>query len=158
MTKLVELDSIDRALLGLLQLDATLSIQALAERVGLSNNPCWRRIKRLEEGGVIMARVAVVNPASLGLNTIVFVGIRIDSHSDEWLQQFAETVGQISEIVECHRMTGETDYLLKVLVRDLPHYDMVYQKLIKLVPGLIDVSSHFSMEQLKNASALPMTN
>ncbi len=154
MKEMAEIDAIDKQIIELLQLDATLSVQSIGEQVGLSNNPCWRRIKRLEESGVIQGRVAVVNPGAFGLQTTVFVSIRIDAHSHDWLDLFANSIESINEIIECHRMTGETDYLLKVLVRDLPHYDEVYQRLIKSVPGLVDVSSHFSMEQLKKVAVI----
>ena len=151
----IEIDAIDKRLIELLQQDATQSVQALSEQVGLSNNPCWRRIKRLEEVGVILGRVAVVDPAVLGLSTTVYVQIKIKSHSQDWLENFSKALAKIPEIVECHRMAGETDYLLKVLVRDLPHYDDVYQRFISLVPGLESVSSNFSMEQLKQSSVVP---
>ena len=146
---MVELDDIDRNILGILQRDSTVSVQDIAGQVGLTNNPCWRRIKRLEEQGIIERRVAVINPRALGLGITAFVTIRIDSHNQEWLVSFDDCIDKIPEIIECHRMTGDVDYLLKVLVRDLEHYDQVYQNLITRVPGLKDVSSTFSMEQLK---------
>jgi len=152
--KIVELDSIDNNIIRILQLDSTQSIQAISEQVGLSNNPCWRRIKRLESEGVIERRVAVINPQRIGLGTTAFVTIRIDSHNKDWLEKFAACVAQISEIIECHRMTGDVDYLLKVIVRDLVHYDEVYQRLIAMVPGLTDVNSTFSMEQLKTGTVI----
>lgn len=156
--KIIELDSIDKNIIELLQRDATLSVTAVAEQVGLSNNPCWRRIKRLEAEGVIVGRVAVIDPRVLGLHTTVFVSIRIDSHSEDWLREFSRSLRTIPEIIECHRMTGDVDYLLKVLVKDLPHYDAVYQRLIKSVPGLVDVSSNFSMEQLKKNAPIHFPN
>ena len=150
----MKLDNIDRKILGILQRDATTSVQEVAGQVGLTNNPCWRRIKRLEEQGIIEQRVAVVNPKAIGLGITAFVTIRIDTHNREWLALFAACIEKIPEIVECHRMTGDVDYLLKVLIRDLEHYDNVYQKLIASVPGLSDVSSTFSMEQLKRGAVI----
>ena len=150
----MEFDNIDRKIIGILQLDATRSIQDIADLVGLSNNPCWRRIKRLEESGVIERRVALINPQVIGLGITSFVSIRIDSHNASWLENFASAIEQVAEVVECHRMTGDVDYLLKVIVRDLEHYDAVYQNLIKRVPGLTDVSSTFSMEQLKQGAVI----
>ncbi len=150
----MELDNIDQKILRLLQNDATISVQDIAAEVGLTNNPCWRRIKRLEEQGVIEKRVAVVNPKSIGLAITAFVTIKIDHHSGEWLASFANCIDAIPEIVECHRMTGDVDYLLKVLIRDLEHYDKVYQSLIARVPGLKDVSSTFSMERLKQSTVV----
>ena len=154
MRKNIELNTIDMKILSILQKDATRSIQDIANAVGLTNNPCWRRIKRLEEQGVIERRVAVVNPGLLGLGTTAFVNIRIDSHDQTWLEKFAQCIEEISEIVECHRMTGDIDYLLKIIVRDLEHYDKVYRRLIANVPGLSDVSSAFSMEQLKHGDLI----
>lgn len=150
----MNLDSMDRKILNILQEDASLSIQDLGERVGLSVNPCWRRIKRMEEAGVIERRVAIVNPAALGLSATVFVSIRTNKHDREWLASFAAGVAAIPEITECHRMSGTVDYLLKIIVRDIAHYDDVYQRLIRKVPGLEDVSSTFSMERLKFSTAI----
>jgi Lrp/AsnC family transcriptional regulator len=149
MRDLIEIDSIDRQILRLLQTDVTQSVQQIAEKVGLTNNPCWRRIRRLEESGVIKKRVAVVDPAKVGLGTTAFVMIKTDRHTADWLSNFKQRIQEIPEIVECHRMTGAVDYLLKVLVKDLTHYDYVYQKLISAIPDLSDVSSTFSMENLK---------
>lgn len=152
---MLELDSIDWAILEVLQHDAALPIQAIGERVGLSTNPCWRRIKRLEEAGVIARRVALLDPDKVGLPTTVFVAIRTRRHDPEWLAAFAAGVGAIPEITECHRMAGEIDYMLKLSVRDIAHYDRIYQRLIAEVPGLNDVSSTFSMEAMKVTTALP---
>jgi len=151
---MIEIDNIDKEIIRLVQLDATQSIQDIASEVGLTNNPCWRRIKRLEEKGVIERRVAIINPRLVGLGTTAFVALRINMHSAEWLDTFAQAIEQIAEIVECHRMTGDVDYLLKIVVRDLEHYDKVYQNLISRVPGLTDVSSTFSMEQLKHGTVI----
>ncbi len=154
MTIKIELDSIDRKILLALQEDATLSMQALADLVGLSANPVWRRIKRLEDVGVITARVAVVDPQVLGLRLTTFVAVRTSQHEAKWLDTFAKAVRRIPEIIECHRMSGDIDYLLKIIVRDMAHYDKVYKELISAVPGLIDVSSTFSMERLKATSKI----
>jgi Lrp/AsnC family transcriptional regulator len=153
----VELDGIDKRILGILQVDATQSIQEIADEVGLTTNPCWRRIKRLEDSGVITGRIATINWAKLGLSMTAFARIHTTQHSKDWLSTFKKSVNQIPEIVECHRMTGEVDYLLKIVVRDLAHYDLVYQRLIKLVPSLSDVSSAFSMELLKSEHRMDLT-
>ena len=150
----IEIDDIDRKIIGILQADATLSIQDIADQIGLTNNPCWRRIKRLEDKGIIERRVAIINPKLIGLGTTAFVSIRTDTHSGDWLKKFADCIEQIPEIIECHRMTGDVDYLMKIVVRDLEHYDAVYQRLISHVPGLTDVSSTFSMEQLKMGTVI----
>lgn len=156
MIEKIELDSIDRHILGILQEDAALPVQVVAERVGLSPNPCWRRIKQLEAAGVIERRVALVNAAAVGLSVTAFVSIRTNQHNADWLQSFARGVQSIPEIVECHRMSGDIDYLLKVVVRDIQHYDRVYRRLIAAVPGLSDVSSTFSMERLKHGTKLEL--
>ena len=153
---MTELDPIDRKILRLIQTDASLSVQDIADQVGLSANPCWRRIKNMEASGVIERRVALVSAAKLGLGVTVFVTIRTDKHNPEWLASFAQGINAIPEIMECHRMSGDVDYLLKVVVADIPHYDRVYQALIAQVPGLSDVSSTFSMERLKAGTALPV--
>lgn len=150
----MELDNTDRKILGILQVDATLSIQDISEKVGLTTNPCWRRIKRMEADGVIVRRVAEVNPVALGLGMTAFVRIHTDKHTKGWLESFKSSVQRIPEIVECHRMTGDVDYLLKIMVRDLVHYDQVYQRLLEYVPDLKDVSSSFSMERLKDGKVL----
>jgi len=150
----VELDDIDLQILKLLQTDCTISIQDLGEQVGLTNNPCWRRIKRLERQNVITGRVVVVDPNALGLGMTAFVRVHTEKHTKDWLELFKTAIGRIPEIVECHRMTGDVDYLLKVVVRDLAHYDRVYQRLLEYVPHLNDVSSAFSMERLKDGGII----
>ncbi|MGN3975356.1 Lrp/AsnC family transcriptional regulator [Tsuneonella sp. SYSU-LHT278] len=151
----MELDEIDWAILRELQRDASQPIQAIGERVGLSINPCWRRIRRMEDRGIIARRVALLDPVRVGLPTTVFVAIRTTRHDPEWLRAFADGIASIPEILECHRMAGEVDYLMKIAVRDIAHYDRIYQKLIASVPGLSDVSSTFSMEAMKSTTALP---
>lgn len=131
-------------------------VQQIADQVGLSVNPCWRRIKLLEEGGVIERRVALVNAEAVGLGMTAFVSIRTNQHNQKWLEGFAKGVQKIPEIIECHRMSGDIDYLLKVVIRDIAHYDRVYQKLISEVHGLSDVSSTFSMERLKHGVKLDL--
>ncbi|MFM5923416.1 MAG: Lrp/AsnC family transcriptional regulator [Novosphingobium sp.] len=152
---IAQLDSIDWAILDALQTDAALAIHEVGERVGLSANACWRRIKRLEESGVIARRVALVDAEKLGLATTVFVAIRTNRHDPEWLDAFSKGIARIDEVSECHRMAGEVDYLLKLVVRDIAHYDRIYRRLIAVVPDLADVSSTFSMEKMKATTALP---
>ena len=156
MSDIHKIDATDRRILALLQDDATLSIQDIADRVGLSSNPCWRRIKQLEAAGVIERRVALVDAAKVGLGVTVFVMIRTGQHNPDWLARFARGVALIPEIVECHRMSGDVDYLLKIIVSDIAHYDRVYQRLIAHVPGLSDVSSTFSMERMKHGTGIDL--
>lgn len=155
MAESSKIDTIDWAILDALQADASPAIHEIGERVGLSANACWRRIRRLEDAGVISRRVALLDPARLGLTTTVFVAVRTNRHDPAWLKAFAEGVATIPEIVECHRMAGDVDYLLKLTVADIAHYDRIYRKLIAAIPDLADVSSSFSMERLKYSTALP---
>ena len=150
-----KLDPMDWAILRVLQDDATLSVGAVGEKVGLSHNPCWRRIRRLEDDGVIARRVALLDPAKVGLATTVFVAIRITRHDAAWLETFASAVDAMDEVIECHRMAGDIDYMLKIRVRDIADYDRIYQRLISRVPGLSDVTASFSMEEMKFTTALP---
>jgi Lrp/AsnC family transcriptional regulator len=149
------LDTIDRRILSYLQEDATISMTELAERVGLSATPCWKRIKRLEQTGVIERRVALLSRDKLGLGVTVMVAIRTSRHSPEWLESFAEGVSLIPEVVEFYRMSGEIDYLLKVVCKDIADYDRIYRKLTK-VSELQDVSSSFAMQEIKATTALPL--
>lgn len=149
------LDRIDRLLLDALQRDASQSNAELAEHINLSVNGCWRRVKRLEERGVIRKRVALLDQQHLDLSATVFVQIKTRHHEADWLERFARGVAAIPEVVEFYRMSGETDYLLKIVARDIADYDRVYQQLIAVVP-LHDVSSSFAMERIKSTTALPL--
>jgi Lrp/AsnC family transcriptional regulator len=151
----VDLDQIDRKLLGQLQQDATLTVAELGERVGLSTTPCWKRLKRLEDDGFIERRVALVNRAKVGLPVTVFVSIRTNQHDEAWLAAFASAVAALPEVVEVYRMSGEVDYLLKVVTSDIAGYDRLYKRLIGAVK-LTDVSSTFAMEQIKCSTEVPL--
>ncbi|MCF8492204.1 MAG: Lrp/AsnC family transcriptional regulator [Sphingomonadaceae bacterium] len=154
MSENVKIDTIDRRILEIIQRDATHPTQDIGEQVGLSTNPWWRRTKRMEDAGIIERRVAILNPVKLGLGVTAFVSIRTNKHTPDWLASFAAGILSIPEIIECHRMSGDVDYLLKIAVADIAHYDRIYQELIAAVPGLSDVSSTFSMERLKYGTAL----
>ena len=149
------MDDIDRSILRHMQVDAGQSIDALAEKVHLSRNACWRRVKLLEERGVIAARVAVVDPAKIGLGLQVFVLLRAADHSQEWLQQFNRAVRSLGQITSAHRMSGDLDYILRVHVADMAGYDAFYKELISKV-SLRDISTSFVMENIKDGSALPI--
>ncbi|MDP9421825.1 MAG: Lrp/AsnC family transcriptional regulator [Pseudomonadota bacterium] len=149
------LDRIDRRILALLQEDASLAVTEIGDRVGLSSTPCWKRIKRLERAGVIRRRVVILDRELLGLGVTVMVAVRTAQHSDEWLESFAEGVAQMPEVVEFYRMSGDIDYLLKIVARDIADYDRIYRKLIK-VADLHDVSSSFAMQEIKATTALPL--
>ena len=152
---MASLDEFDRKILKLLQRDATMQLEDIAAEVGLSASPCWRRIKRLEADGVIRGRVALLDRKRLNLGVTVFVAIRTNQHAPEWLEKFSRTVGDIPEIVEFHRMSGQIDYLLKVVVPDIAAYDAVYKRLIAKLP-LFDVNSMFAMEEIKATHVLPL--
>lgn len=149
------MNSLDKKILGILQEDATLSTAQIAERVGLSTSPCWRRIQNLENKGIIRRRVALVDRQALNLGIDVFVSIKTRHHSAAWLNEFARTVSTFEEVVEFYRMSGETDYLMRVVVPDIPAYDRFYKRLIEKV-DIDDVSSSFAMERLKYTTALPV--
>lgn len=155
MAENIKLDALDWAILDILQHDASLPVHAISEKVGLSSNPCWRRIRRMEDAGIIARRVALVDPEKIGTATTVFVAIRTNRHDPEWLESFSNGIEAIEEITECHRMAGDIDYLLKLRVRDIADYDRIYRRLIARIPGLADVTSTFSMEELKHTTALP---
>ncbi|MBP5857071.1 Lrp/AsnC family transcriptional regulator [Marivibrio halodurans] len=150
-----KLDAIDRRILAALQGDASLSMTDLAARVGLSTTPCWRRVRALEEAGVIRGRVALLAPDRIGLGTTVFVAVRTAQHNAEWLDRFAAAVRTFPEVVEFYRMSGEIDYMLKVVVPDIPAFDRFYKRLIASV-DMTDVSSSFAMEEIKNTTELPL--
>ncbi len=149
------MDRIDLRLLAILQEDCTQSIAAMAEQVGLSQTPCWKRIQRLEADGVITRRVALLQPEALGLGLTVFVSIEASDHSPAWLARFAAAVADLPEVVEVHRMAGDIDYMLRVVTRDIAAYDGFYKRLITAVP-IKNVSSRFSMERVKSTTALPL--
>lgn len=150
------MDKIDKAILNLLQDDSTISIGDLAEQVNLSTTPCWKRIKKLEEDGVIKSRVALVDGAKVELAVSVFVHIKTHNHGIEWLRTFSDAVMAFDEVVECYRMAGEWDYLLRVVVKNIEAFDTFYKKLVNHVPGLSDVTSSFSMEEIKYTTKLPI--
>ena len=149
------LDKIDKAILDLLQAHATASLQEISERVHLSSTPCWRRIQRLEREGYIRSRVALLDPVKLNVGVTVFVSVRTNQHNEQWAKHFTAVVTAMPEIVEFYRMSGDIDYLLRVVVPDIQGYDAVYQRLIREVE-LSDVSSSFAMEQIKFTTALPL--
>ncbi|WP_313083118.1 Lrp/AsnC family transcriptional regulator [Atlantibacter sp.] len=150
------IDKIDRKLLSLLQNDCTLSLQALADAVNLTTTPCWKRLKRLEDEGIIQGRVALLDPEKLNLGLTAFVLIKTQHHSSEWYSQFVAVVSQMPEVLGFWRMAGEYDYLMRVQVADMKRFDDFYKRLVNQVPGLSDVTSSFAMEQIKYTTALPL--
>ena len=149
------MDSTDRKILAILQEDASLSVAEVAARVNLSQTPCWRRIQKLEEAGVIRKRVALVDPDALGLGLTVFVEIETGDHSRDWLDRFAEAVTAMPEVMAVYRMAGDVDYLIEVTVANMAAYDAFYQRLIATV-ALKNVTSRFAMERVKSTTAYPI--
>lgn len=150
-----KIDNLDRSLLSIIQSDASLSMDALAERLNLSRNACWRRLKRLEEEGVIKGRVALLNPQALDLGLSVIVQIRTNTHDPQWLGKFEQAVRNIPEILGAYRTSGELDYVLRIRVADVSGYDRFYKRLIEQVP-IADISASFVMEDLKDTTELPL--
>lgn len=146
------MDAIDRRILEALQEDADISIAQLAERAGLSQTPCWKRVQRLEATGVIQRRVALLSPERVGLGLTVFVQIETADHSPEWLDRFAATVSALPEVMELYRMAGDVDYMMRVVVTDMASYDTFYRRLIEAIP-LKNVTSRFAMERVKYTTA-----
>ena len=151
-----KLDAIDRKILDVLQVHSDWPINELASAVNLTPTPCWRRLQRLKELGILARQVALVDRRQVNLGVTVFVSVRTRQHDVPWLDTFRAAVQGIAEIVEAHRMSGDVDYLLKVVVPDIAAYDLVYKRLIEQVP-LSDVSSSFAMEELKFTTAVPLS-
>jgi Lrp/AsnC family transcriptional regulator len=152
-----DLDAMDVKILALLQEDASRSIAEIAEQINLSHNACWRRIRQLEESGIIRKRVALLDARKLGAGTTVFVMVRAAEYTDEWYESFAKAVSKLPEVLEFYRLAGDIDYLLKLQVSDLADYNEVSQKLTRAV-RFRDFSGAFAMEELKNTTALPLPN
>ena len=149
------MDRLDKKILKLLQEDATIAVADIAKKVGLSTTPCWRRIQKLEEEGVIRKRVALLDTAAIDARVTVFVSIRTNAHSVEWLKRFSEVIADFPEVVEFYRMSGEVDYLLRVVVPDIAAFDEFYKRLIAKIE-IRDVSSAFAMEQIKYTTEMPL--
>jgi Lrp/AsnC family transcriptional regulator len=152
----IMVDRLDRKILQILQEDATVPVAEIGRRVGLSTTPCWRRIQKLEEDGVITGRVAILDPKKVNARVTAFVSIVTNQHNDEWLRRFAEVIRELPEVVEFYRMAGQVDYLLRVVVPDIEAYDVFYKKLISKI-DISDVSTSFAMEQIKFTTTLPLS-
>ncbi|MEZ5714198.1 MAG: Lrp/AsnC family transcriptional regulator [Paracoccaceae bacterium] len=150
-----KLDEMDRRILGLLQRDASLTVDDISDRVALSRNACWRRIRAMEESGVIRARVVLADPDKVGCPLEVVVQLRVATHDPGWLDRFATAIRAMPEVVGAYRMSGDLDYLLRVRVADMPAYDAFYKRMIARVP-LSDISASFVMEEIKETTALPL--
>lgn len=149
------MDDTDKRILKILQQDSSAPVSEVARRVGLSASPCWKRINRLQEDGIIREQVAVLDADRLGFGLTIFMAIRTGEHSGDWLRTFAEVVSAMPEVMEFHRMAGEIDYMLKVVVPDMKAFDVFYKQLVDTTP-LAEVTSRFSMETIKQTTALPI--
>lgn len=151
----VTLDDTDRRILGELQRDSGQALESLGDKIGLSRNATWRRVRALESAGVIRGRVALLDPGALGLGLTVFIQIRTNRHDPEWLDAFASAMREMPEILGAYRMTGDLDYLVRARVADMAAYDRLYQRLIRKV-DMSDVAASFVMEELKDTTVLPL--
>lgn len=149
------MDEIDRRILACLQEDATAQIEAIAEKVGLSGSPCWRRIRKLDAAGYISARVTLLDPRKMNLRETVFVMIRTRNHSGEWVDRFCRAMSQFPEVVEMHRTNGSIDYILRVVVPNVEAFNDVYRRMIAKFDSL-EITSSFSLEKIKFTTALPV--
>ena len=152
----MELDPIDRQLLAMLQANGNISLNELAEAVNLTTTPCWKRLKKLEDSGIIKKRVALLDADKLGLSFIAFVMIKTNDHSHEWYRRFVKVVEEVPEVMEFYRMAGEYDYMMKVLAKDMKNFDEFYKKLVNSIDGINNVTSTFAMESLKYTTELPV--
>lgn len=148
------MDAIDRKILDILQTDASVPIATIAEKVGMSTAPCWRRIRKLEDDGVITRRVALLSRRKVNVPMTVFVTVKAPRHAVEWLQAFRKLIADVPEIVEAWRLTGEADYQLRIVVPDIETYDVVYQRMISRL-DFSDISSAIAMEEMKYTTAIP---
>lgn len=149
------LDPFDRKILMLLQRNTDQSVSEIADEVGLSATPCWRRIRKLQEQGYIKRRVALLDETKLNVGVSVFMAIRTNQHTEEWSQAFVRAVGEIPEIVDVFRLAGEIDYMLRAVVPDIATYDRVYKRLISKL-DIHDISSMFAMETIRSSTELPL--
>lgn len=150
------LDRVDKQILKLLQKDSSLALNDLAEAVNLTTTPCWKRLKKLEDAGIIKKRVMLLDPERIGLSFTAFVMVQTSDHSHEWYRRFVDTVTEYDEVMEFYRMAGEYDYMLKVVAKDMRRFDEFYKKLVNSVQGLSKVTSTFAMESLKYTTELPL--
>ena len=155
MAAKLSLDSFDQKILDCLQDDADMALAEIARRVGLSTTPCWRRINRLQEPGIIRARVALLDRKAVNAGVTVFVAVRTAQHNAQWLGRFAKAVASFPEVMDCYRMSGEIDYLIRLALPDIDAYDAFYKRLIAKIE-LSDVTSMFAMEEIKSTTRLPL--
>jgi Lrp/AsnC family transcriptional regulator len=151
-----QLDRLDRKILGLLQSDAGLSVAQVAKKVGLSTSPCWRRIARLEKAGIIRRRVAVLDHAQLGMEVVAFINVRLSQHGRENMEHFENTIRRFPEVLECFTVTGDTDYLLKIVARDIRHFEAFLRDHLMTMPMIRETHSTIAVTEIKDTTELPL--
>ncbi|WP_196260741.1 Lrp/AsnC ligand binding domain-containing protein [Pelagibacterium limicola] len=150
------MDETDRKILAAIQADASVSIAEMADAIGLSHTPFWRRLKKLEADGVIRKRVAILDPEKLGLAITVFANIRLRQHDEETLEAFERQVAEYPEVIECYSMSGETDYVVRAVVRSIDEYERLLKRKLLHLPGVIAINSHFALKCIKLTTQLPV--
>ncbi|WMT88488.1 Lrp/AsnC family transcriptional regulator [Pelagibacterium sp. 26DY04] len=150
------MDDMDRKILSVLQSDSSQSVAEMAEKVGLSHTPFWRRLKRLEKDGVIRERVSILDPQKLGLDITVFANIKLRQHDEETLEAFEREVAAFPEVVECYSMSGETDYVVRALVASIEEYERLLKRKLLHLPGVVAINSHFALKCIKLTTRLPL--
>jgi len=152
----MKLDDTDRKLLAILQRDSTVPVGEMAERVGLSQSTCWRRINLLEEAGVIRARAALLDPQALGLEVVVFANVKLSAHGRRSLSEFEEAIAVFPEVTECYTMSGEIDFLLRIVAKDIAAYERFLRAELLQMPAVQEVHSHIALTQVKYTTELPL--
>jgi Lrp/AsnC family transcriptional regulator, cysteine-sensing transcriptional activator len=152
----IDLTSKDIAILRLLQQDASLTSTAIAERLNLSQSPCWRRINHIEQLGLIQRRVALLDRDKLGMDVVVFATVNLSAHGREQLEQFENEVRSFPEVLECYTMTGAWDYMLKIVTRDVRHYEQFIREHLLTMPLIREMHSHIAVTEIKNSTELPL--
>lgn len=150
------MDDMDRKILAVIQSDSSLSVAEMADKVGLSHTPFWRRLKRLEKDGVIRERVSILDPEKLGLNITVFANVKLRQHDEDTLEAFEREVAEFPEVVECFSMSGETDYVVRALVRSIDEYERLLKRKLLHLPGVVAINSHFALKCIKLTTQLPL--
>lgn len=151
-----QMDKLDRNILGLIQSNASLSVTEIADQVGLTQPPCWRRIKRLEELGIIEKRVGLLNQKQLGLNVTVFARIKLSAHGKKSLPEFEQEISAFPEVLECYTMMGEYDFLLKIVSRDIERYETFFRKQLSQMPTVQEIHSNVALSKIKFTTELPI--
>lgn len=150
------MDDMDRKILSVLQSDSSQSVAEMAEKVGLSHTPFWRRLKRLEKDGVIRERVSVLDAKKLGLDITVFANVKLRQHDEDTLEAFEREVAEFPEVLECYSMSGETDYVVRALVASIEEYERLLKRKLLHLPGVVAINSHFALKCIKLTTKLPI--